>query len=290
MPFYQNPFTSDFEGNWLLADRHHIPKFVVPGNRGRGEELVTVHAEAPYNLSGNDGDGDSKAVLNIEFAINDFRNWASLSVTISASSLAATTAAEVVSSLNNNAEFSAWFTASMVDKFPSGKDRIVIKQRKDATSMRFYIKNNQAETVLLFNKKAGVSEIPTYFDRHTIANRFTFPEGENKLIFLDVDASVVDAAVVDNAVNAKGVSLGFNSGAAVDDYALLEGRSGLYIFQKNTVDGSSRITQTIEYHAGAKTGDLARKTNYTYSGGNTSPTNVTSVPYVLESGDLITPP
>ena len=67
MPFYQNPFTADFEGNWLLGDRQHIPKYVVKGNRGRTDELVTVHAEGPYDLSGNDADSNAKNVLSIEY-------------------------------------------------------------------------------------------------------------------------------------------------------------------------------------------------------------------------------
>lgn len=289
MPFYQNPFTSSFEGNWVLSDRHHIPKFVVPENKGRGDAIVTVHAEGPYNLSGNDADGNAKNVLNIEFAINDFKAWASLSCTISAVSLAATTPSEIVESLNNNLAFSGWFTASMIDQFDSNSYRISIRQNKPSSNMRFYIKNNQAETVLLFNKKAGVAEIPSYFDRHSIANRFNFSDSANMLVFLDVDNSDVDAAVVNNAVNGKGEKLNLNASSLVDDYILLAGRSGQYIFQKNTIDGSDRITEIVEYHAGAKVGDLCKKTLYTYTGSNRNPDQVTELPHVLTSGDLITP-
>jgi hypothetical protein len=49
------------------------------------------------------------------------------------------------------------------------------------------------------------------------------------------------------------------------------------------------LTQIIEYPAGAVAGDFARKINYTYSGGNTNPSKVTEVPYVLSNGDLVTP-
>jgi hypothetical protein len=75
-----------------------------------------------------------------------------------------------------------------------------------------------------------------------------------------------------------------------EDWQLLRGRSsGLFTFQKLTVDGSDRITQIIEYPAGALAGDFARKINYTYNGSNTNPSKVTEIPYVLADGDLVTP-
>lgn len=289
MPFYQNPFTADFEGNWLLGDRQHIPKYVVSGNKGRGDEFVTVHAEGPYDLSGNDVDSNAKAVLNIEYALHDFKKWASLAVTISASSLAATTPEEVATSLNNNDTFAGLFTATTSGKFANGNTRLEIKQKHPVNSMRFYIKNGQAESVLLFNKKAGVGEIPSFFGRHTIANRYTYDDSVNMLIELDVSGSNIDAAVVDNAVNFKGESLGLNSSVVQDDYQLLNGKSGLFTFQKITVDGSDRITQIIEYHAGAGAGDMARKTKYTYTSTNTKPDQITEEPYTLTASDLVTP-
>jgi hypothetical protein len=74
------------------------------------------------------------------------------------------------------------------------------------------------------------------------------------------------------------------------NYLLLNGRSGLFMFQKNTVDSSDRITVSIEYAAGAKVGDLARKTTYSYTGAKTKPDTWAQVPYTLTSGDIITPP
>lgn len=287
MPFYQNPFTFDFEGNWLLGDRQHIPKFVVPGNKGRGDEVVAVHAEGPYNLSGNDADSNAKNVLNIEYAIHDFKNWVSLAVTITASSLSAVTPAEIAASLNDNATFADLFEARTVQKFASGSARLEIKQRHPVTKMRFYILNGQAETVLSFNKFAGVAEIPSYFARHTIANRFTYTDSVNQLIALDVSGSDVDAAVVDNAVNYRGESLNLDSSTVNADYVLLKGKSGLFIFSKQT-ESSGNITSKIEYHAGAVAGDLAKKTTYAnYS--NNVPGTITEVPYVLTSSDLVTP-
>ena len=149
--------------------------------------------------------------------------------------------------------------------------------------------NGRAESVLLFNKLAGVSEMPTFFERHSIANRFNYADSQNALIVLDDSGSNVDADVIDNAVDNKGVSLGFDHSSARADWQLIKGKSGIFNFQKITVDGSNRITQIIEYSAGSVEGDLARKINYTYSGANTNPSQITEIPYTLSSGDLVTP-
>jgi len=284
MSFFQNPFTQDFIAPWLLSDRQYNPDFKCPRNAGRGDEMVVSFGEAPFNLSGNDGDGDSKAVLTISFALNDTKNWADLAVTITGSSLSAITLQEVVTSLQANTVFGDYFTARV-----RTDNKVEIKQNKPVTSMRFFIKNGRAETVLKFNKLAGVSEMPTFFERHTIDNRFTYADSQNALILLDDSGSNVDADVIDNAVDNKGVSLGFDHSTVQADWQLIKGKSGIFNFQKITVDGSNRITQIIEYSAGSVAGDLARKINYTYSGANTNPSQITEIPYTLASGDLVTP-
>lgn len=284
MSFFQNPFTQDFIAPWLLSDRQYNPDFKCPRNAGRGDEMVVSFGEAPFNLSGNDGDGDSKAVLTISFALNDTKNWADLAVTITGASLSAITLQEVVTSLQANAVFGDYFTARV-----RTDNKVEIKQNKPVTSMRFFIKNGRAETVLKFNKLAGVSEMPTFFERHTIDNRFTYADSQNALILLDDSGSNVDADVIDNAVDNKGVSLGFDHSTVQADWQLIKGKSGIFNFQKITVDGSNRITQIIEYSAGSVAGDLARKVNYTYSGANTNPSQITEIPYTLASGDLVTP-
>jgi hypothetical protein len=107
------------------------------------------------------------------------------------------------------------------------------------------------------------------------------------LVFLDVENSDVDAAVVNKAVDGRGQSLNLNASSPVDDYVLLAGRSGQYIFSKITSSGGN-ISEKIEYHAGAKVGDLAKKTIYgAYTSG--VPASIIEIPYVLTSGDLITP-
>lgn len=83
------------------------------------------------------------------------------------------------------------------------------------------------------------------------------------------------------------------SGCVIDilkDWQLLADRSNTHTFAKITQDGSFRITQIIEYFCGAKAGDMGRKIQYVYTGANTVPDQITTIPYTLTSADLITPP
>jgi hypothetical protein len=287
MPFFQNVFTNDFIGTWVLADRQHSPDFNCGRNYGRGDEVVIVHAKESYNLSGNDADGVAKALLTLSFAMNDPNTWVDLAITISAASLAAVKASEIKTSLDANATFADFF-ATTLEVFEDDKTpRLMIRQRKPVTQFRFYIKNTGAETILKFNKFAGVAELPSYFARHTIANKATYPDGIGHLIQLGTTG--VDANVITNAVDNKGISRNYTASAQAD-YLLLRGKSGLFMHYKYTIDGSNRITQIIEYPAGALAGDLAKKTTMSYTAANTNPTLKAEVPYALQSADLITPP
>lgn len=288
MPFFQNPLAADFIGVWVLGDRQYSIDFKCPRNTGRGDEFVVTHAEGPYDLSGNDADGDSKAVLTVSFALNNFKNWADLAISVAGSTPAATTADEIVTLLNANATFNSFLVAA-VHNYSNGRRGLTIKQNKPATNFRFYIKKGRAETVLNFNKFAGIAELPTFFDRHTIENRFEFTNSENAIIALDPGTLDVDVDLINNAVDANGTRKGFSAATVQADYELLRGRSGIFTFQKNTVDSSSRITETIEYPAGAIVGDMARKITFTFTGAKTQPDKRVEVPYVLQSGDLVTP-
>lgn len=293
MPFFQNVFLSDFEGNWVLGDRQHSPKFVVPGNKGRGDEIVVAWIDPPYDLTGADADGTSTVdTLEIIYALREPKNWATLSINIAtgAAVAAAVTAQEIATNLAANAIFDENFIVELgAVSANSTVKHLKIKQRRPISEFRFYIKSGRAEEVLQFNARAGVAEMPTYFDRHTIAERFNYADSQNHLIELDPDASNVDADIIDNAVDARGISLGYDSTDVQEDWELLRGRSGIFNFRKVTVDGSDRITQIIEYPAGARIGDLAMKTQFSYTGANLNPDEVTEIPYTLQSGDLITP-
>jgi len=298
MSFFQNPFMSEFRGNWVLADRHHIPTFAVPGNKGRGEEIVSVWSQPPYNLSGDDTDSNSANTLIIRYALRGEHNWATLSVNITstAASAAAVTPQEIAGALNNDATFSSFFQALVSpDRFGNGAGpalyRLSIKQKRPITEFRFYIVNGRAEEVLQFNARAGVAEIPSYFDRHTVNNAISrnFADSQGSIVKLST-ASNVDSAVINKAVDAYGRSLDFDSSSEREDWELLEGRSGLFQFKSGpsdaTADSSSEV---ITYPAGAKAGDLALKTiSVVDSTANTS--HVFEIPYVLDASDLITPP
>lgn len=284
--FFQNPFASEFIGNWLLGDRQYVLEFRCPRNAGRGDEIVYVWGLSPYNLAGVDSDGNSKDVLTVVFALNDPKNWIELPITIVAASLAAVTPEEIVSSLTASPLFNDFFTVSL-DRNPNVK--LIIRQKLPVTKLHFYIKSGRAETVLQFNQRVGVAELPNFMERHTIANRFVFVDSLNQLIKLDPAAFNVDADIINNAVDERGNSKGFSVVGIQADWQLLRGRSGLFTFQKITIDGSDRITQIIEYHAGAGVGDTARKIKYVYSGTNTKPDQITEIPYVLTALDLVTP-
>ena len=73
------------------------------------------------------------------------------------------------------------------------------------------------------------------------------------------------------------------------DWKHLSGRTSSYMFTKNTVDGSGRVTTKIVWQAGASAGQLAKKIVNTYSGAETTPTTVVELPYVLTASDLLTP-
>jgi hypothetical protein len=289
MSFFLNPFTQDFSGSLLLGDRQFFPEWKCPRNSGRGDASVIVWAEGPYNLSGNDPDGNANNVLNIVFALNDQKNWITHPITITANSLAATTPQEVLASLQSDTLFNDFFTANLSPTFNDGTQRLGIQQRKTQLQFKFFIQPGQADTVLKFNARVGIAELPTYFARHTIANRFTYPDGANLLIQLDTLSSAMNAAYVNAAVDGKGVSLNYDASVVQADYQLLAGKSGIFQFEKTTLDVNGRPTEVISYSAGATVGALAKKTTYSYSGTFTTPVQMTEVPYTLTDADLITP-
>lgn len=286
MSFFQNVFTSDFEGNWVLGDRHHIPKFVVSQNTGRGDEYVVAWTQGPYDLSGNDSDGTTSNTLEVMYALREPKNWAEISVDImtGADDTSAVTAAEVVTALKANTLFAERFTASL-GRFDGVTEltRISIRQNKPITEMRFYVKNGRAEEAIRFNSKAGVQELPTFFTRHSIANRFTYTDSQNHIIELDISGSTVDLNVVLNAIDVKGmaVDFGWDGTTQQADWQLLRGRSGIFDFTND--DSSADPNTKIIYPAGAIAGDLAKKVI-------TSGDDTFVIPYTLLVTDLITPP
>lgn len=356
--YFQNPFCVDFLGTWVLADRKRLETYKCPANTGAGTSTLNVWGTPPYNLNGNDGDGNNLKNLTLNWSFDNI-NYSSYSIdlTAGAASASAVQPTEIVTAINADTTLNALFTASLT-QFVSGgptqtPSRVLITFKRP---MRVYVSNSGAETQLKFNARAGVAQLPDYFLRHTVANMNNFSDGVGLLIPLShiisansaanpsvvtsVDAlpfatgstiyitgsnststingtrvattisgttfsvpvnvstggdrgrysTTVEANVINNAVNNKGVSLGYSATSVKDDWTLLNGDSGLFTFAKNTVDTNSRITQSIQYPAGAKVGDLAMKIKNTYTGSQTQPDVSVQIPYVLTAGDLVTVP
>lgn len=274
MSFFQNPFNEEFRGSLPFSDRQYTLTFSVPANRNQSQGMIAWNLE-PYDFSTYDE-------FTINFAIDpEFRNFASITVNVAGDTASATTANEVATILNDDASFSAWFTASVVESTKNSRIYRVGIRPNNNRNIRVYITNSGAEQILRFNRYAGVAELPTYFARHTIDNRFNFTDSTGNLVLLDESDATVDQPIITEA--------GFDLSAMKEDWQLLAGRVGIFNFKKQTIDGSGRITQIIEYPAGAVAGDMARKTTYTYTSSNLNPNTVAEVPYILESSDLITP-
>jgi hypothetical protein len=273
MAFFQNVFDQEFQGYLVLADRKLIPTFKIAPNKNTQSKQVAWNS-GPYDFS-------SGSVLEFNFSWDpEFRNWSTISIDVSGADPALTKVVEVVDKLNADPMFRSMYVASVVAL--EGSDTVGIsKNPQKKQSFKVYFGNSGAETKLGFNKKAGVSEMPEYFARHTIANRNRYHDSMAQLVKLDV-SDPVDQGVIETA--------GFVVAEMKEDWQLLRGRaSGIFTFQKLTVDAFDRITQIIEYPAGALEGDFARKINYTYASTNTKPSSITEIPYTLTSGDLLTP-
>lgn len=277
MPFYQNVFESDFTQNILTEDLKFALNFKVPANTNRSS-YMGAWADPPYNTVGN-------TTLTINYSIDAGKSYNLF--TVSLTSGTSRTSDQIVADLNNNSSFSSMFLAKAVPN-SQGVNRVLIQATVQREMFKAYISNSSAETVLRFNARAGVAELPSYCDRHTFSNYKdhgpygdnTYPDSQGCLIKLTIPT---DNWYITNA--------GFTA-TAQKDWQLLRGRSTVFKFKNYTLDGSNRITGIVEYPAGAKAGDWVKKTEYIYSGGNSSsqPNYIFECPYVLASGDLSTLP
>ena len=276
MAFFQNVFSQEYQGYLNTGnDRQYSLTFKIAANQNM-QDYTFAWIPHPYDLS-------SESVLTINYAWDvEYKNWSSISIDVAGEDPSATTAYEVVAALNSNATFSGMYVAKVVTNKTDKHVLIISKTGRAKQIIKMYISNGGAETVIKFNKKANVAELPSYFERDTIANRFNYEPANNHLIKLDPEDEV-DAAIITAA--------GLNPTSPKEDWELLRGRaSGIYTFKKQTVDDEGRIVEIIEYPAGALVGDLARKTIYTFTDTNTEPDEIFQIPHVLTSDDLITPP
>lgn len=271
MAFFINLFDQEYQGYLVLADRKLSPTFKVDPNKNLQSQQIAWNA-GPYDLS-----VDKVLEFNFSWDIN-FKTWTKVQIDVSGTNPAATSVNEVVSALNSDPMFSSMLIAKSTEL--EGEESVLLT-RKKSKNFKFYFSNSGAEKHLKFNKNAGFGELPNYFERHTVENANNYADSAGILIKLD-ETDPVDQAVIS--------SFGYDPLNMKEDWELLEGRGpGLFTFKKSIVDGSGRITETIEYPAGAKVGDFARKIKYTYSGSGANPVQVAEIPYVLQNGDLINP-
>jgi len=271
MSFFQNVFDQEFQGYLVLGDRQASITYKVAASKNHQSKQIAWVA-GPYDLSVT-----NTLVLNYSWD-KEFKIWSSVEINIAGVNASSTTAIEIADKLNQNSTFSDLLVATAED-FNGSKTVTVSKNPVKKQDIKIYFSNSGAETKLKFNKYAGVAEMPNYFQKHTIENRNNYPDSIGTLIKLD-EGDEVDQTIIQDA----GFSL-----TPKEDYELLKGRSGLFMFQNITVDGSDRITQVIEYPAGAVAGDFARKIRYSYTSANINPDKVTETPYVLEDVDLVVP-
>ena len=275
MSFFQNVFAQEYQGYLNTGnDRQYSLTFKIAANQNTQDFSIAFNPE-PFDLS-------SDNTLTINYAWDtDFKNWSALPINIAGATASETKAHEVVSALNGNSTFATMFEARVNKNVNENHVLILAKSMRPKQVVKMYISNTSAEKKLKFNKKALVAELPSFFERDTIENRFVFSNSANHLIKLDENDST-DQQIISDA--------GFDFSAMQEDWQLIRGRaSGIYMFKKQTVDVNSRITEIIEFPAGAIVGDLARKTIMTYTGVKTQPDEIFQIPYVLTSGDLITP-
>lgn len=279
MPYFQNVSNQEFQGSWILGDRQYSTNFKIGPNLN-SPYFMMAYTAGPYNMS-------SDNTLTIKYAIdNTLSQFQSLAINVAGVSASATTAVEVADALNANVAFASLWVAeakplnTQSDNFNAIPMTVSIRAKVASRMMRAYIVNTSAEKRLQFNKKAPIAQLPTYFSRHTADNLGNFTDCFGGLIELDTGVTY-DAAMIDAS--------GQDSGTVKEDWELLTGRSGLFKFRKMTYDGSSRLTVMLEFHAGAKAGDLAMLTTYSYDGSNTSPETIAEQPYTLQNSDLFTP-
>lgn len=220
MSFYLNPF-NDYYGYYTVGDSSSYKlTFKVPANKNMGEFFICWNS-GPYDLS-------TKNVLTFNFAFDPaYKNWSSFSVNIAGATASATTAQEIVSILNANSNFADWYTASIYNL-----NQVGIRQKRPAASFRTYISNTSAELVVKFNKKIGVADIPSYFEKDTIDNRFATDTANNTLIRL---GKVITANTAANPTVCTSTAHGLSNGDTI------------YIANSNstpTLDGARVVTVT----------------------------------------------
>lgn len=234
MSFFQNVFLEEFRGNWVIGDRQYSIAFSCPANKGRGYHVVCAWENGPYDLTGTDSNGTvDRENLTISFALSSsdlFKDWHDITVDIGGTVLGATTPQEIRDALNADATFSTYFQAYLEEK---DDFRLHIHTLSRNSNIKFYVKNEGAEEILRFNRYAGIAELPSYFERHSIEQRHDFPDANNCLITLSKPISSITLA---NPTVITSTNHGLTTGDLI------------YIRQSNSdpvVDGDNRVVTVV---------------------------------------------
>lgn len=269
--FFQNVFDSDFMGSMIYSDRQYNITYKVGPNINK-TYLMVNWVDGPYDLT-------TFNVLTINISLDKGIYYSPINVTLPAS--ANLTSFDIVTALNNDVNFKTWFDAEVYGDGSVNptqySTRIKINANKTLATRqseiwKCYISNTSAERVLGFNRKCPVAELPTYYNRHTIAQRPNFSDGVGMLILLDTSLAQ-DQAIITNA--------GFDYTNVQPDWKLLTGRAETFRFNIKTYDGSSRLTSELIFNSGAKAGDMSLLRLYTYVGATTAISAVYDTPHTL---------
>lgn len=265
MSFFQNVLEAEFRGSLFSADRRLQSNFKIAPNTN-GSMYMLAGNSSPYNLTGN-------TTLSINYAYDPaLLGYATVAINVSGATVSATTSQEIATALNANQIFSENFRAV------ANSENLLIKGIKNRANFKAYIANTGAEKIIGFNKKAPVAELPSYFERFSFENRFNYPDlGPHRLVLLD-PSDPTDAAIITAA--------GLDPTTPTPDWQLLKGCNDAFWFYKRTYT-SGQLSSEIKYPAGATEGDLAKKTYYEYDGSDL--VAIMETPYILQSGDLLTP-
>jgi len=288
MPFYMNPFNQEYKAVLPGSDHHAFTKslinYTVPNNKNTSTAMIAWNV-GPYDFS-------SLTDLTINYRKNPDHAFSALVIDVSGSTPGATTAQEIVTILNANATFNSYFIAKAqnVQEFSEmqSSQSVLITSNSSSpnTSIKTFISNSGAESLMQFNQNAGIAEIPAYFSKDNIVN-FQNENSAGLLIELDGTDTAIDRPIIRNFLNNQ---IWTNSDL-LEDWELLKGRGGRYKFTINTINGDNQPTNTIEWSAGAVAGDMGVQIIRVWGGAaDTEPDEEYFIPHVLTTSDVANVP
>lgn len=273
MAFFQNPFEFTFNGSLFGIGPQYTISYDIGANRNKSNYIVAYNLE-PYDLS-------SGADLIFNVAVDpEMLHFHSFTVTLTGADIGAVTTAEIVASLNSNSNFTEYFSARSAKLNAGDVNNTVLMVAKNRSFFKCYISNTSACFPLAINKNAPVKELPDLFQQYSIQNIYSYLSlGSQRILYLN-PADPDDAQVITDA--------GFDPLDPTPDWKLLASSSPLYTFTKTVYVVGSQIDYQLIYNAGSIAGQMCKKIVYQYDGGS-NVIGILEIPYILESGDLITP-